>query len=290
MCRVVRVWLLACWVIVWLSGCSHVASSSVEVQLDQMQRLGFHPVDAQPYVKSWLKQPALNSRQPRAAVLHVYLEGDGAAWWARRLPPTDPTPRTSVALPMALEDPHPAVAYLARPCQYLTGSTRTVCPVAWWTSARWSEPVVAMTDQVLSALLQASGARELVLTGHSGGGTLAVLVAARRRDVRCVITVASPLDVEAWAVGQGVTPLSESLNPADLPTQDLSFQMRHLLGLDDRTVPASSVGRFGAHLQPESLIQVPRQGHAQGWLQHWRNWGDTQPALSAWMRGCLNPA
>jgi pimeloyl-ACP methyl ester carboxylesterase len=224
-------------------------------------------------------------------VLHVYLEGDGAAWWAQRLPPADPTPRRSVALPMAQDDPHPSVAYLARPCQFLTAASRQDCPVSWWTTGRWSESVVSITAQALERLRQTSGAHELVLVGHSGGGTLALLVAARRRDVRCVVTLASPLDLQAWAQEQGMTPLTDSLNPADLPMPVApGVQERHLQGAVDRVVPVSATGRFSTRLLPEQRRVMPHQGHTQGWVQQWRQAWEAQTPLATWLQGCLAPA
>ena len=49
----------------------------------------------------------------------IYIEGDGFAWVSRRQPSTNPTPVNPLALRLAATDPSPAVAYLARPCQYV---------------------------------------------------------------------------------------------------------------------------------------------------------------------------
>jgi predicted alpha/beta hydrolase family esterase len=282
-------WLGVCGVLVWLAGCAFPSSSSVERAVLALPDLGFMSIDTPPHIKAWLKRDEPSQRVLTSSVLHVYLEGDGAAWWAQRLPPADPTPLSSVALPLALADRHSRVAYLGRPCQFLSAVERPLCPVQWWTSERWGEAVVEITAQALDRLLQASGAHELVLIGHSGGGTLALLVAARRRDVRCVVTMASPLDIQAWAQGQGMTPLSGSLNPADLPMPAGVFQERHLLGEDDRVVPLSSMGRYEARLHPEHVMRLPHQGHSQGWVQRWQGAQASDNALSTWLRGCLHP-
>jgi pimeloyl-ACP methyl ester carboxylesterase len=273
-----------------LSGCAQWSSTPVERELAELQRQGFVAVEVQPQLKAWLKQTEPTAHVRPSAVLHVYLEGDGAAWWGQRLPPADPTPRTSVALPLALADTHSAVAYLARPCQYLTRTIRTGCPVAWWTSERWGEPVIAMTAHALNTLLKTSGARELVLIGHSGGGTLALLVAPRQRDVRCVVTLAAPLDLNAWAQAHGLTPFAASANPAELPMPNGRFQERHLLGQEDRVVPLSSLGRYAARLPAEHVLTLPNQGHGQGWVQQWQTLRDASGPLSGWLSGCLAPA
>lgn len=264
-------------------------SSPVDRSLQSLVDQGYVPVDTSPQVKAWLKRPSPEGGQVPPAILHVYLEGDGAAWWGRRLPPVDPTPSTSVALPLALGDRHALVAYLARPCQFLRAADRPDCPSRWWTSERWGGEVVSLTTQALDHLRQASGARELVLVGHSGGGTLALLVALQRPDVRCVVTLASPLDLQVWSEEQGMTPLSGSLNPADLPEMSGRFQERHLLGEADRVVPPSSLGRYGMRLRPEQVLRVPQQGHSQGWVQRWHSAQDGQAPLTMWLGSCLGP-
>lgn len=282
---------LAGWalgLIAGLTGCAQWLSTPMERELAELTPHGFVSVAVHSHQKAWLKpaEPTAGS----GSVLHVYLEGDGAAWWAQRFPPADPTPRTSVALTLALDDAHAPVAYLARPCQYLMASTLATCPVSWWTHERWGEQVIAMTSQALDTLRQASGARELVLTGHSGGGTLALLVAAHRRDVRCVVTMAAPLDVSAWAQGHGLAPFPVTANPADLPLTAIRFQERHLLGQEDRVVPMSSLGRYAARLPAEHVLTVPHQGHGQGWVRQWHRLRDTPGPLSAWLQGCLASA
>jgi pimeloyl-ACP methyl ester carboxylesterase len=64
------------------------------------------------------------------------------------------------------------------------------------------------------SLKQRSGSTRLTLVGYSGGGTIAVLLAARRSDVAEVITVAANLDVGYWTQRDGLSPLTGSLDPA----------------------------------------------------------------------------
>lgn len=282
-------WLLVCALFAWLSGCGHSTRSPVDRERMQLTQQGFVEFSALPNIKAWLKHAAVADERQASKVLQVYLEGDGAPWWGQRLPPLDPTPSTSVSLPLALGDTHDRVAYLGRPCQYLTTLARQSCPVEWWTSGRWSEPVIALTQQMLDRLLQASGARELVLTGHSGGGTLALLVAARREDVRCVLTLASPLDLHAWAKVRGVEAPQHSLNPADELVLRTRMQTRHLQGAKDRVVPPESVGRYRDRLEPGQVVTVPNLGHVQGWVNWWHGHGDEQVGLSAWFQQCLKP-
>lgn len=270
-----------------MGGCAQW-SSEVSLGVSRLEIEGFQQAPSPSALKSWVKHPPGLSGAT-VPVLHVYMEGDGATWLAQRWPPTDPTPQTSVALPLALTDPHPSVAYLGRPCQFLTATARTSCPVAWWTSHRWSDAVVDLTSAALDELLRISGATRLVLTGHSGGGTLAVLVAARRQDVRCVATIASPLDTQHWTHSHAVSALPDSLNPADVSAQLIGLRVRYLFGADDSIAPVSSLGRHAARVLPDQVLVVPTLGHSRGWVAWWRHDPPHHEGFSRWLQNCLNP-
>jgi predicted alpha/beta hydrolase family esterase len=280
-----RRWLM--WFVLGLVGCAQTQTFRADRGIEELAAQGFRTVETPVHIKAWLKDSASDRRELSARVLHVFVEGDGAAWWSQQWPPADPTPRISVALPMALSDPHPGVAYLARPCQYLTAAHRSSCPVAWWTNERWSEAVIVLTAQALDQLVRVSGASELVLIGHSGGGNLALLAASRRHDVRCVVTLAAPLDIQAWVTGHGLAPVKGSLSPVDLPSPSGSFQEHHLLGLDDRIVPPSAHGRYALRLRPDQVVRVSQQGHTQGWVQRWYKPVADQAPLSESLSDCL---
>ncbi|MDA7087445.1 hypothetical protein PH586_13715 [Pseudomonas sp. SA3-5] len=115
--------------------------------------------------------------------LTVYIEGDGFAWASSTRPSRDPTPRSPLALQLALAQPAGNAAYLARPCQY-GDAQASDCSPRYWTDARFAEQVIAATDRALDALKARFAAQRLVLVGYSGGGAVASLVAARRGAAR----------------------------------------------------------------------------------------------------------
>lgn len=207
------------------------------------------------------------ARGTDAATLHVYLEGDGAAWPSPFHPPRDPTPQRPVALALAAQDPAPAVAYLGRPCQYLDAAALAGCPVKYWTSHRFAPEVVAAYRPALDALKARAGAQRLRLFGYSGGGVLALLLAATRDDVERVITVAAPVSVAEWAAWHQVSPLAGSLDPAAhagrLPPAV------HFVGENDRVVPAAVVAPFAAK-SGGRLYRVPGFDHECCWSRDWR--------------------
>jgi pimeloyl-ACP methyl ester carboxylesterase len=175
---------------------------------------------------------------PASHRLHVYLDGDGTPWLGG-LPARDPTPRTPLALAFMARDPATSV-YLGRPCYHGLAGTAG-CTSQLWTSARYSETVVASMAAALRSLLRADGVDEIVWFGYSGGGSLAVLLAPRFAESRAVVTVAANLDIDAWADSHRNPRLSGSLNPARQPPLPDRIRQLHYAGGRDRVVPVEIV-------------------------------------------------
>ena len=195
-----------------------------------------------------------------ATSLIIYVEGDGHAWRSRRVPSSDPTPREPISLRLAALDESPSVLYLARPCQFLMPEELAQCDRKYWTSHRYSPGVISAMnsaiDSVLSSERMNGKAISIGLVGHSGGGTIAALIAASRDDVAWLVTVAGNLDHEAWTKWHGVTPLFESLNPADAIMQLHGIPQVHLLGERDQIVPSSVVDSFRSRLGNRAQVVV----------------------------------
>lgn len=201
--------------------------------------------------------------------LSLYIEGDGFAWRNRYQPSDDPTPRDPVALKLALGDPGANVVYVARPCQYVTGANRRNCHPAYWTSARFAEEVIAATQVVLDHYGAKAQAGSVKLYGYSGGGAVAVLLAARRHDVVQLVTVAGVLDSDAWTAMDDSTPLFQSLNPAMVAGQVAAIPQRHLVGGDDKVVPLAVARSYGARGAANSITLISGQDHDCCWAAAW---------------------
>lgn len=210
--------------------------------------------------------------------LAVYLEGDGFAYVGPRRPSLDPTPTDPMALRMALAHPgRAAVAWLGRPCQYTLPEHGRGCGEATWTTARYGPAVVDSMNTALDILKRRAGAAHLILAGYSGGGALAVLLAARRSDVEGIVTIAANLDLGYWTRRDGLSPLSGSLDPEEAAEALGAMPQIHFTGAKDDTVGTDVVAAFMRRLPegtPARLVEIPGFTHACCWVRDW-------PALAA---------
>ncbi len=202
--------------------------------------------------------------------LTVYIEGDGLAWLSRKRLSDDPTPTDPMALRLAALDPGPNVVHLARPCQYVDD---TACHSRYWSSHRFSENVISAIDQAIEHFRKRIGALEVHLVGYSGGGAVAALVAARRKDIASLRTVAGNLDHETLNRHFGVSPLTGSLNPADYAAALSRIPQHHFVGREDQVVPAFVAGGFASKAGDTRCIRISTfdgVSHQSGWPERWR--------------------
>lgn len=209
----------------------------------------------------------LNDPVSSGPILHVYLEGDGSPWRRRTIIMADPTPRRPLMLELMKLDRQPSV-YLGRPC-YNGTSADPHCSNALWTSGRYSPTVIDSMASALRVLIRRQKAQELWLLGHSGGGSLAMLLADRLPEVTRVVTLAGNLDTDAWTRHHGYTPLFSSVNPAQLPPLRRDVWQWHLVGGRDSVIPPQLVRSFIMNQPEASGFQVDRFAHSCCWNVIW---------------------
>ncbi|MGC4025877.1 MAG: hypothetical protein QM744_12430 [Mesorhizobium sp.] len=203
--------------------------------------------------------------------LTIYIEGDGLSWLSASTPSDDPTPRNPVALRLALAQPDGSAAYLGRPCQYVD-ARQSGCSQSYWTDARFSPEVVRSTNVAIDALKRRLGAKRLELIGYSGGGAVAMLVAAQRNDVARVVTIAGNLDHRAWTIHHRLEPLSGSLNAADVAERVSALPQIHYVGEKDTVIAPDLALRWPSAisgLQGANLRIIPGFDHACCWVEQW---------------------
>lgn len=250
-----------------LSGCQSPQQALQELASGKDRQLEI--LSGQPFPLA-LVTPVTN---PASTRIRVYLEGDGHAWATSSQPSLDPSPRQLLMARLAFDDPTPSL-YLARPCQFVSAPA---CRAEVWTSRRFSEEVLASLDQALSQIKARYGNQDFELVGYSGGGALALLLAVRRDDIAQIQTLAGNLSPRQWAELLKLSPLTGSLEPLDFRERLLQVPQRHLVGSEDRVVPARLLERYRQALGPASCVQpvtVPGASHADGWTQAWTQWRD----------------
>ena len=271
-----RVWGVAMVVFMWMTGCAFRPANP-----QQLEALGWQELTTAAPLRAWAR-PHLG---PHALVV---FESDGAAWLSMGTKaPADPTPVRAMGLELAQvleralasqKNNEGPVVYVGRHCQFLGGAGAAHpkpadCQTdALWTEARFSPRVVSDMRALLAQLAhQMPHIQTWTLLGFSGGGTLAALVGMARhqqhQDVRCVITLASPLDLRAWAQLQRMSSLSLSLDPADQAMQLEQIPSVHWFGSADRKVPLASAGRL---LEEPALADrfktLAGVGHGAEWV------------------------
>jgi pimeloyl-ACP methyl ester carboxylesterase len=200
----------------------------------------------------------------------VYVESDGAPWRFADEPPADPTPLKPAVLRMAIADNSPATAYLGRPCQYLSKADLLACDPRLWMQARFSNEMVAAMSQAVDQIKRNYGATHVDLVGYSGGGAMAALIAARRTDVACLVTIAAPLDTNAWTDALRVSRLDLSLNPVDAADKLRNLRQTHFRGMRDKLVPAATSARFFERLPGATVIDQQTFDHQCCWSDEWK--------------------
>lgn len=211
-------------------------------------------------------------QSPGGGPLHVYIEGDGLAWKGKNRLSGDPTPIYLMTLRLAALDPSLNIVYLARPGQYLTGDGQGRVDASYWSSRRFSEEVIASENAAIDYWAREAGTTQIHLIGYSGGGAVAVLVAARRTDIASLRTIAGNLDPELVNRTHRVSPLTGSLNPIDAASAIASIPQLHLIGVEDHVVPAGAAESFRAASGSSACIQirpVDGVGHHNGWTERW---------------------
>jgi len=215
-----------------------------------------------------------SSGEAAGTSLRVYIEGDGFAWINRNRISPDPTPRNPVALKLAAADLSPLVLYIARPCQFVGIGPNPHCTQQYWTSHRFASEVIESTSLVIDQVKKIAGATAIELVGFSGGGAVAVLVASRRSDVAGIRTVAGNLDHVILNQQKKVSPLTGSLNAADVAAQVSAIPQIHYVGAGDDIIGAYVAESYIRRADSRNCITIKKissVSHTGGWDDIWPN-------------------
>jgi dienelactone hydrolase len=199
-----------------------------------------------------------------------YIEGDGHAFNGRYNISDNPTPNRPMLLKLAALDDRPNVIYIARPCQYTDISYNPKCNQSYWTDKRMSNEVVLSINEVIETLNNDS---QFSLIGFSGGGGLAVLIAARNKHVKDIITLSGNLDHVSFNKHHNIgKPMLASLNPIDYALQVSQVPQLHVSSGKDKIVPPFIADKYVAASHSICVHQTifNTAEHNKGWEDIWK--------------------
>jgi hypothetical protein len=248
------------WLLLSLISCGPSGAKRLEKQAESF---GFTPLQLS--VDGFALGGFHRLASPLGNRLHVYLEGDGQPWEQGLFPALDPTTRSSVMLPLMAMDKASAL-YLGRPC-YNGHASDLGCSNGLWTGARYGEQVISAMSKALQDYCRLYGFDQLVLIGHSGGGSLTILLSNRVPQTRGLITLAGNFDINAWTDYHGLTRLTESLNPATSASADINEW--HFLGERDTNIPPALFLEALKKRKHSRVQVVPNVEHTKGWDLVW---------------------
>jgi hypothetical protein len=202
--------------------------------------------------------------------MSVYIEGDGLSWITSSRISKNPTPFNPMALKLMVQDNSTCKIYLARPCQYVQNK---LCDESYWTNARFSPKVIQTYEQILDTLAEKSEIKQFKLYGFSGGGTVATLLAAKRKDIQQLVTIAGNLDIDFWTKKNYLTPLTGSLNPANFSQELSSIKQLHLIGTEDNVIDKSVFNSYKRHFKnTQNIHSLSFSGYSHSccWDKKWR--------------------
>jgi dienelactone hydrolase len=142
------------------------------------------------------------------------------------------------------------------------------CKKAYWNDRRMSEEVIASLNEVIETI---NNGQKFSLVGWSGGGGVAVLIAARNKNVKDILTMAANLDTTNFTKHHKVAPMVGSLNPIDYVDRVRNIPQLHLSGGKDNIIPPFIADGFvkkadSICVHQEILTEVE---HSKGWERRW---------------------
>jgi poly(3-hydroxybutyrate) depolymerase len=145
------------------------------------------------------------------------------------------------------------------------------CDSSYWTNKRLSDDSVDAINDVINKVN--SNHHKFSLSGYSGGGGIAVRVAARNNMVKDIITIAGNLDHRAFTEHHKVSPMNGSLNPIDYAKSINNIPQWHISGGNDKVIPPFIAERYVEKSNSVCAKQkiFPDIDHKSGWTKVWES-------------------
>ncbi len=207
----------------------------------------------------------------------VYIEGGPIVWNDLMKEREAATPQNPVALHMATRDKAESLIYMARPCQYTTHTDGTACERTEWTTGRFSLEALRSMNAALDNIKKEYGFTGFNLVGYADGAGIAVHMAASRRDILSLRTVAGVIDTDVFA--QTYNPEQyevfvdrSSQNPAMHAAALSNLPQHHFVGEWDHYVGPEMAQNFryaAGNSRCVRVSEVKAVNTDKGWVNRW---------------------
>ncbi len=205
----------------------------------------------------------------------IYIEGDGdVKTMGQKHIVGNVTPDYPLALHLATRDLGDNVIYVARPCQFEGQEVEDgPCSTKKYAGPeRFSFETMEAMNTVLDKLKNNHGFSGFNLVGYDGGGTVATLLAAKRKDVLSLRTVAANLDTDLNSANHKKPEMVGSLNPRDFAKDIATIPQHHFIGEWDKDVQPNLSASFRNAMGPSTCTRistVTEVDHEGGWANRW---------------------
>ena len=130
---------------------------------------------------------------------------------------------------------------------------------------------VAVVASIVAVIVKETAAHpgaRVVIYGHSGGATLALLAVDRGLRPAGVVTIEGNPGPDAWTSPHGYTPLEGSINPVREPMVLPGVRLWHYVGDGDTNTPPALVSAAAEGIGGEVVV-VPGFDHHCCWSRVW---------------------
>lgn len=261
-------WILFCTAIFFITSCI----SKPEDLSFNAQKIAFDAFFKEQKISTkYFTILTYNKLKQNSKIANIYIEGDGNAFDSNGLVTLNPTPKNPLALKLAIQDSSDNLIYLGRPCQF-TKNDKLCQNNQYWSNLRFAPEVIFAMNESIDKIKQQNKLEKFNLIGFSGGGGLAILIAARRNDISSIRTVAGNLDIKTHSSIHHVPDLIGSLNPIDFAGSTSHIPQIHFVGENDNIVPKIISVNFINKVANNSCVQiniVKNATHNKIWVDIW---------------------
>ncbi len=252
------------------AACTGGTDEFKEVAAERIARPAFMVdrwVDTGPF-----KLLAWERMHERSAPANIYIEGDGYALSFLKDVSNSPTPSNALALNLASRDHAENLVYLSRPCQFRETPDEEASGSKFWSTRRFSPEVIAAYNTALDEIKLRYDITEFNLIGYDGGANIAAAVAASRKDVASLRTVAGTLN-PALVYDDKHEPLDpDTVKAQAIAPQLSSIPQHHFIGAGDAKVTPAAYHSFRQAMGPSECVHytlVQDADHDAGWVDKW---------------------